>query len=286
VRVRTLGPRSWLVQRGADERPATLRATDLGTHADPAWVLARPRSARQRAATHQLQIGRYQQAHHLAWLLRDLKINCVLDVGANRGQFASRLRAGGYRGRIVSFEPVGHVFADLERAAAGDPEWVVHRLALGEEDASSEIHVDERALSSLLPASEFGREWKPRMGTATTETILVRRLEDVWDDAVRGLPQPRVLLKLDTQGFDVPAFRGAGDRIPDIAAVQTEVSVTPIYDGMAPMAEHLAVFVDAGFTLSGMTPVSYAFGSLQAIEFDAVLVRPEQAPHHTQAPRA
>lgn len=269
-------PRGYWLHRGTE---VGMAVEPLSQDGDPALLLDREKR-RQLPARHYLQLSDYLQRHHLSWITRDLDINCVIDVGANRGQFGSRLRQSGFTGRIASFEPVSHLLSELRPVAAADPAWHVHPFALGAESGEAEINVDPRALSSLLPASEFGKAWKPRMGRSRKETIQLRRLDELWDEIVDGLPEPRVLLKLDTQGFDLPAFAGAGERTADIAAVQTEVSIIPIYDGMPDFTEHLQTFLDAGFDLSGMTPVTFADDSLRVIEFDALLVRPELVPAH------
>ena len=44
--------------------------------------------------------SRYFELAYLRRLLRVLDINCVLDVGVNRGQFADELKRTGYRGPL------------------------------------------------------------------------------------------------------------------------------------------------------------------------------------------
>jgi FkbM family methyltransferase len=213
---------------------------------------------------------------HLEWLVGDLEVDLVLDVGANRGQFAGALRAMGYAGRVVSFEPAAQPRAELERVAAQDEAWSVRPEALGSTSGEAPLHAvdDESELGSLREASDFGRSWKEVLGHAHDEVVAVRRLDEVWDEVSHGAS--RVLLKLDTQGHDLEAFRGAGDLVRPggpVVAVVTEVAQLSIYDDVPTMDEHLAETGAAGWSLAGLYPVSFDAASLRVIELDAVLVR-------------
>ncbi len=68
-------------------------------------------------------------------LFPTLHINCVLDVGAHHGEYAEELRLNGYKGRIVSFEPVRESFRILREKCSRDERWDAYNYALGSEEA-------------------------------------------------------------------------------------------------------------------------------------------------------
>jgi hypothetical protein len=84
----------------------------------------------------------------------------------------------------------------------------------------------------------------------------------------------RLFLKMDTQGFDLEAFRGLGDRTSDIVAMQSEVALLPIYEGMPRMPEAVATYEAAGFEISGLYAVNREKDG-RVIEYDCVMVRPD-----------
>jgi FkbM family methyltransferase len=260
-----------VVQRGDDLTVRRMGQPDLR-----AAVVYDAQIAQQRANHYQKALTAHQSEQHLMWVFRRLGINCVLDVGANEGQFAEQIRRAGYTGRIVSYEPVAHLLAALREKAGADPAWLVEGCALGDEEGTAQINVVEGTMSSLLPASEFGREWSNRLGKSRPETIRIRRLDAVLDDAIRGLDDPRIFLKMDTQGYDLATVHGAGDRLSEVVGLQSEVSCVPIYDGMPRMTEQLDAYEAEGFAISAMFPVSRHVRTMRVIEFDVVMVRPEQ----------
>ena len=219
------------------------------------------------------QLVRYLVHQHVVTILQLYRINCVLDVGANRGQYARRLRNAGYKGHIVSFEPVAETFARLEAAAAGDPRWSVHRCALGRAESTATMTVVPGTLSSVLEPTAFGVDRYQQFLDATHEEVPVRRLDALLDEVTADVPDRRLYLKLDTQGYDLEAFAGMGDRLADVCAMQSEVAVMPIYDGMPMMEEALAAYTAAGFEITALYPVSRQSRTGRVVEFDCVLVR-------------
>ena len=73
-------------------------------------------------------------------LLADHSVDCVFDVGANIGQYATSIRRNGYAGRILSFEPLTSAHAEISARAAGDPHWdIAPRTAVGAAVGETEI---------------------------------------------------------------------------------------------------------------------------------------------------
>ncbi len=258
-------------------QPRGLRVLRIGPENLRAVLLASPTAVRRHPRSYQRAMSTHLSGHLLQTLLRQLDVNVVLDVGANRGEFGLGLRRLGYTGRIVSYEPVTTNLEHLRAAAATDPDWLVEPLALGDTDSTADIHVTAGPgrLSSLLPGNEYGQERfeNLRDEVTTSETIQVRRLDGVCERALAGIDQPRVFLKLDTQGYDLPAFAGAGAYVESFVGLQSEVSCIPIYSGMPHLTEQITAYEDAGFATAGMFPVSRDNQSLAVIEFDLLMVR-------------
>ena len=177
------------------------------------------------------RLEKWDQSTHLAQLFTLLGIDCVLDVGANIGQYHEFLRLHmEYAGDVISFEPVQEMYEVIASARASDPKWSVHKLALGEADRGATINVlAERTLTSLLPRNEqnlrsMGYEKYVReTELERTEPVEVRRLDGLLDSIVPA--ERRVFLKSDTQGYDMQVIRGASGCLDRLLAIQIELPV-------------------------------------------------------------
>jgi len=211
---------------------------------------------------------------HLKPLFETYQIQCVLDVGANVGQFGDVVRHKlRFRGMIHSFEPVNQFVQQLKQKTSRDDAWKIHQIALGSRQEQIDINVTQSpGLSSFLsPTSEAVKDFWERSAILERQPVAV----DTLDNFVRRLdggtlPGP-TFLKIDTQGFDLEVLRGAEKTLESVRAVQFEASVRPIYEGMPDFREVLDFLMNRGFVLSAMFPVNHD-QSRRLIEFDCVLV--------------
>ena len=224
------------------------------------------------------QLRKYDQSRHLKQLFERLRIDCVLDVGANIGQFHEYLRLFlRYPGRVVSFEPIAELYDKVSALAASDPRWSTHKMALGESDSTATINVfTERTLSSILQRDEKSLramgydKYLRETELARTEAVPLRRLDTLFDEVVHN-PDARVFLKSDTQGYDLNVIRGAERCLHRIAAMQVEVSIRRVYEGAPTYLDVLSELAGHGFEITGMFPVQRD-PQLRVVNFDCVMI--------------
>lgn len=198
----------------------------------------------------QSQLDRMSELSFLRRLLDQLQIDCVLDVGANRGQFARELRGIGYKGRLISFEPIASEFSVLEKEFEDDPKWRGYQIALGSKLESMSITIPKLTVMSSLLETEVAEK-----GTRK-ETVEVKRLDDVLPALVTEFGVSRIFLKMDTQGYDLEVFKGASGCTDMIQGIQSELSVQPIYKNMPHYLEALDAYEVAGFDLYNLSVVN------------------------------
>ncbi len=208
-----------------------------------------------------------------ALCLKHLDCDLVLDVGANKGQFALELRNAGYKNRILSFEPLSEAHKVLTQASEKDPLWdVFDRGAIGNQDGTIEINVSANSVSSsildILPAHV---ESASQSRYVTQETVAIRRLDSLANEIIR--PEETVFLKIDTQGFEKEVLAGASALLKNISGVLCEMSMQPLYDGQALWEDIIAEFKAKGFDLWAVQPGFTNPENGRTLQFDGIFVR-------------
>lgn len=211
-------------------------------------------------------------ANNLKQLFDKKEIKCVLDIGANVGQYGDFLRNDvGFSGKIISFEPVRDTYRILRSKTANDNNWTAMNYAIGDADIESEINVMASSrLSSLLEPDQTHHALKNN-DIQRKEPVSIRRLDSLSNEIMK-CSGGSYFLKMDTQGYDLQAFLGARGLWGRIEALQTEMSIIPIYKNAPLFTESIQLFNNQGYWISGMYPVSQS-KSLRLIEFDCIMVR-------------
>ena len=142
--------------------------------------------------------GKYEGAGFLNWARRFLpRDGVVVDSGANIGQMLLYLSQYVPEGKVLAFEPGAHQ-AECLRA---HPQLPVELLRAGLGDVSRAAFLEARG-----PADRHG-SWNQVSDTGG-EPIELVRLDDML--SARGIERLH-LWKLDVEGFEIPALRGAGE---------------------------------------------------------------------------
>lgn len=209
----------------------------------------------------------------LATACQRAQVDCLIDAGANIGQFGEAIRLAGYDGEIVSFEPVSSAHARLQKTAARHAGWqVFKRAALGDADGEITINISHNSqVSSLLPLRDDAEAAATGARYVGSEKAPVFRLDSVIDQVAPHAG--RIALKLDVQGFEAQVLAGAAATLPRIMLITTEMSLAPMYDGETLFMDLYLRLINAGFRCIGLSPAYIHQQSFEVMHVDGVFIR-------------
>ncbi len=191
----------------------------------------------------------FDNSYRLVLALKENKIEHVLDIGANEGQFARGIRYYGYKNKITSFEPLIDVHKKLLKNSEKDKEWRVFRpVALGNKNSKTLINVSENSVSSsLLKITKEHIKNAPQSKFVNKQYTEERKLEEILNEIDTN--NQNLFLKIDTQGYEFQVLQGCLNIIEKFKGILVEVSLIELYIGQKKWFEIVDLIQSHGFKL-------------------------------------
>lgn len=180
----------------------------------------------------------------------------VVDVGANRGQFALVAARRFPNAALWCFEPLPSARAKLEAVLGSRPHVTVLGTALAATAGDHDMHVTRHDDSSSLHAiSDRQVEEFPGTEEVSVMRVTTARLDELITPADIAAP---ALLKLDVQGSELEVLRGAGQLLDEgFHTILVECSFVELYVGQSLATEVIALLDSQGWHLRGAYNVTY-----------------------------
>lgn len=189
------------------------------------------------------------EVRYVERLLGPIRPKLCVDIGANVGAYSDELLRRFPGAEVWAFEPSATNVEKLTARFRDEPRFHLQPVAVGEADGDATLFADSpgSGLGSLSKRdlSYLGLDFDH------SETIRVIRFEPFWRDTLGGAVID--LLKLDVEGHELAALRGAGEAIAHCRAVQFEFGGCNI-DTRTYFRDFWDFFSAHGFALHRITP--------------------------------
>ncbi|HVH94504.1 MAG: FkbM family methyltransferase [Nocardioidaceae bacterium] len=203
--------------------------------------------------------------------LRNLGVERLIDVGANKGQAAGLYRRNGFRGHILSVEPDSGSVAILQQRASKDPKWDVLRAAVGDKPGTMKLNISEETqFNSLRPITEMTVKNSAYARYVQTEEVEVQTLDQIADSYH---PTKVLGLKIDVQGFEEEVLNGAAKALARAQYVDIELTPVEMYEGQILMLDLMRRMEDEGFSLLAIEDTYSDMKTGQVLGYNGVYCR-------------
>jgi len=208
-----------------------------------------------------------------ATFFNNFKINKVFDIGANIGQYAINLRKQGYKGKIISFEPLPNAYLELVKNSSNDSLWKIHpRTALGSTNGFKRIFESQNCYSSsILKVLDKHLEGDKGAKIIDEHKVKIKKLDTIFVNYFKK--NDNILVKIDSQGYEDKILKGFNNNINKCLAIQIELSLVRLYKNQKTYEYFLNFFKKKNFFLWSITPSFINRKDGQHLQFDAIFVK-------------
>ncbi|MCA0430162.1 MAG: FkbM family methyltransferase [Bacteroidetes bacterium] len=200
------------------------------------------------------------------------KINTIIDVGANVGNYAIELYSLGYKNKIISFEPLIQEFTELKNNTKKYKNWTCYNYALGDSNENSIINVaGNKDSSSILKMLDTHVDNAPNSKYIGKQEIQIKSLDSIKDSLFNETDN--VFLKIDTQGFEMNVLKGAIKSLKFIKCIQIELSIVQLYEGSSDYRLIIDFLLNKGFSLISIENGFSNPTTGELLQFDGIFSR-------------
>lgn len=194
----------------------------------------------------------------------------IVDIGANRGQFALACRVLLPSAKVISFEPLPNAGAIFNEFFQDDPNVKLFRVAVGPNLSQEIMHISARDdSSSLLPIGLEQAKRFPGTEEVGTINVDVAPLDNFLKLSDLSAP---ALLKIDVQGYEFEVLKGCQSLLQKFDHVYCECSFIELYTGQKLVDSIIDWLYQHGFRLAGVYNLSHG-KSGKAIQADFLFER-------------
>lgn len=199
-----------------------------------------------------------------------LRFSTIIDGGANVGQFARAAAELYPDARVISIEALPDVANELRRNLSDLQRMRIIQSAVGEEARETTFHRNTYTLASSVLPPDAGYERSFPGHAFSTVRVPMNTLDALLQDEPLT---PPVLLKLDLQGYELQALRGAARTLERSDYVLLETAFKPVYEQEPLFEDVYALLRQSGFRFR--SPVDFlSDASGEIIQMDALFERP------------
>ncbi len=202
---------------------------------------------------------------------KSLKVDTVLDIGANTGQFTKTISVLLPSAKIYAFEPLPGCFKSLQQFANLHKNITVFNTGIG--DLSGECSFEQSAFSpssSFLKMNDTHKKAFPHTQDSNIVKVKISKLDDITESLDLGIS---LFIKIDVQGYEDKVLEGGERTIKRAKIIIVETSFVSLYESQPLFDDIYCKLRDWGFSYVGMIDQACDPNTDQILQGDAIFIR-------------